>query len=507
MAKKQPLVGIDDMALYVPNLFLELSDLAAARGIPYEKLKQGLDLYRMSVCDIHEDAATMAAEAVLELFERNQLNPNEIGRIYLGTESALDAAKPTATYAVAMVEDALSEKWGVRSLRRCDVVDMTFACIGATDALQNCLDWVSVDSNRKAIVIASDIAKYELGSTGEYTQGAGAVAMLVKQNPRLIAIKNKFGVATESVHDFFKPRRSVEKSEIVKSVLAEAGILNGQAEKVMAGLTTKNDNILAMPDKSITIFREMPVFDGQFSNQCYTKRALEAMQHFGEQVGFNAKKPIFDRWKRMIFHLPYAAHARRIGVDIFLSEMSRIGKLNKIEQKAQVSFPDENTFIDPKAFFKAQNAYLKTISETADYQDFVKGKLEAAAKLSSQVGNIYTGSIFLALISALELELTDNHDVNDNKASEICYGFVAYGSGSKSKVFEGVLQPEWKGVASKLNAFEKLKQRKAISFEEYEALHTGFAIASMNGIHSKFGLNSICEEGQLEGTRNYSVLL
>lgn len=507
MTKKQPLVGIDDMALYVPNLFLELSELAAERGIPYEKLKHGLDLERMAVCDIHEDAATMAAEAILELFERNQLNPNEIGRIYLGTESALDAAKPTATYAVGMVEDALSTKWGARSLRRCDVVDMTFACIGATDALQNCLDWVKGDSHRKAIVIASDIAKYELGSTGEYTQGAGAVAMLVKQNPRLIAIKDKFGVGTESVHDFFKPRRSVEKSDLVKSVLAEVGILNGQAEKVVANLTNKTNNPLAMPDKSVSIFREMPVFDGQFSNQCYTNRALEALQHFAEQVGMKANKPIFERWNRMIFHLPYAAHARRIGVDIFLSEMKRIGKLNKLEQKAQISYPKESDFSDVKAFAKAQNAYLKAISETTDYQAFVKEKLENAAKASSQIGNIYTGSIFLALMSALELEIGDNQEVSDKKASEICYGFVAYGSGSKSKVFEGTLQPDWKTVASQFNIFGKLANRKAISFKEYEDLHTGFAAKSLNGIHSKFKLRSIGAEGQLEGVRNYDSCL
>ena len=39
-----------------------------------------------------------------------------------------------------------------------------------------------------AIVIVSDIAKYDIGSAGEYTQGAGAIAILIKDNPRLVGI-------------------------------------------------------------------------------------------------------------------------------------------------------------------------------------------------------------------------------------------------------------------------------------------------------------------------------
>ena len=35
-----------------------------------------------------------------------------VGRIYLGTESALDAA-PTSTYAVGMVEEKLAKQYGL----------------------------------------------------------------------------------------------------------------------------------------------------------------------------------------------------------------------------------------------------------------------------------------------------------------------------------------------------------------------------------------------------------
>ena len=91
-------VGIDDMAIHFPRLYMDMEDFAAMRGADYSKLNKGLGLAAMSIPDVHEDTATMGANAVCRLIDRNGLNPRDIGRIYLGTESALDGAKPTATY-------------------------------------------------------------------------------------------------------------------------------------------------------------------------------------------------------------------------------------------------------------------------------------------------------------------------------------------------------------------------------------------------------------------------
>ena len=48
----------------------------------------------MAIPDVHEDTATMGANAASRLIDRNDIDPNKIGRIYLGTESALDGASP-----------------------------------------------------------------------------------------------------------------------------------------------------------------------------------------------------------------------------------------------------------------------------------------------------------------------------------------------------------------------------------------------------------------------------
>ena len=183
-------VGIDDIAIYFPKLYFDMKDFAEFRGADFGKLNKGLGLTAMAIPDAHEDTATMGANACARLIDRNQLDPRKIGRIYLGTESALDGAKPTATYIMDMLEQRYDDAYGKECFRNCDVVDLTFACIGAVDAMHNTLDWVArggIEQDRIGIVVFADNAKYDLGSSGEYTQGAGGGAILIRHNPRPVS--------------------------------------------------------------------------------------------------------------------------------------------------------------------------------------------------------------------------------------------------------------------------------------------------------------------------------
>jgi hydroxymethylglutaryl-CoA synthase len=462
MAKRLLPVGIDDMALYVPQLYLDIRALAERRNIPFEKLTYGLGLHKMAIPDIHEDAATMAAEAVAELIERNNLDPRQIGRIYFGTESALDMAKPTGTYTVEMLAQRFSPKYGADCFLHCDVLDMTFACIGAVDALQNTLDWVATDPANIGIVVASDIAKYELESTGEYTQGAGAVAMLVKWNPRLLTVRRLFGVAMESVHDFYKPRRER--------------------------------------------FTETPIFDGQYSNFCYQTRMSEALDDFRRRAVasglFRADQylALSERWASMIFHLPYAFHAKRMYVEQFVQERKWKGAWEQDAAKYGFHEPDQTEYPDLKSFEKARIIFLKSVSESALYRRFVDQKLEKAQRASQETGNLYTASIFMALMSSLECDLSDGRSLTGQKI-----GFVAYGSGSKSKVFEAVVQPGWEQIARHFQVFDKLSRRRAIDYDQYERLHTGGQADSVNPGEGRWGLERIGETGVTLGARYYAT--
>jgi hydroxymethylglutaryl-CoA synthase len=74
--------------------------------------------------------------------------------------------------------------------------------------LTSAIDWIVAGRARgkKALIIASDIARYGAGTPGEPTQGAGAVAMVVSETPRLLSIdKEVFGDYTRQVMDFWRP--------------------------------------------------------------------------------------------------------------------------------------------------------------------------------------------------------------------------------------------------------------------------------------------------------------
>ena len=499
----KPNVGIDDMALYVPKLYLPIQTLAEARDLEYAKLNRGLGLTRMVVPDVHEDAATMAANAVVEIIEKNNLHPREIGRIYLGTESALDGAKPTATYLLEMLRRKYRSTYGVDCFQNCDVVDLTFACVGGVDALHNTLDWVRGDHDRKGIVVTSDFAKYELESGGEYTQGAGAVAMLIKHDPRLISIEDTFGVATQGVHDFYKPRREFSKKELVNEVLKLAGLDDLDPEAILKKLpkSLQIKGILDENDEVLELHKDTPIFDGQYSNWTYQNRIREAYLNFckkavDKNLAFE-QEDILSRWERMVFHLPYAFHGKRIASELFMFSMKKQGKWKAFAE----TLPEEpiaENYNDLELYEADRVGFLRAITKTDDYRAFVKEKLEKASRASSLVGNMYACSIFLALMSTLESDCQDDSDLVGKR-----FGFLGYGSGSKSKVFEGTLQPEWKSVVSNFKVFEKLEKGTALDYETYEKIHRKQLKESVLAPSDEFVIERIGTEGLRLGARYY----
>jgi hydroxymethylglutaryl-CoA synthase len=497
-----PTVGIDDISTYIPKLMLPIETLAEARNLEYAKLNKGLGLEVMSVPDAHEDVATMAANAVLDLILKNGLTPQSIGRIYVGTESAVDGSKPTASYVLDMLSQYFSEEYGEDCLLNCDVVDMTFACIGAVDALQNTLDWVRAGDGRIGIVVGSDVAKYELNSGGEYTQGAGAVAVLVRQQPQLMVIPDVWGVAARSVHDFFKPLRTVSKTELIEEVLQLLQQPGLTAQDVLSKLNgnINQEGVLDSQDAFITLHRETPVFDGPFSNLCYRNRIWEALQHFAQQNGNDPDAPITDDWYRLVFHLPYAFQARRMFSEVFMIEARRRGDWDALQAELNMEKPKIEDFVEGPDYEKAYNKFLRAITKTDRYRHFVKEKIAKGETASSLVGNLYTSSILLSLVGTLEAALEEERDLTDTT-----FGFFAYGSGSKSKVFTGVLQPQWREITSRFGLFDKLNQRTTINYEQYERLHRKQQKESVLKPAGTFYLEAVCQEKSVnEGARTYS---
>lgn len=444
--------GIDAIAFDIAKLHLPITTLAKARNIDPDKLEKGLGLLKMTLPDAHQDTVVFAANALTRLIKENNLDPKEISRIYVGTESGIDSSKPIGSFIVTLME----QLHGEGSFSHCDTVDLTFACIGGVDALQNCIDYVRLNPEQKAVVITSDIAKYDLESTGEYTQGAGALAMLVTANPRIIAFNHKWTVSTKGVFDFFKPYRTIEKQDINSN--------------------TNNDEWFGNLEAEIEIHKDQPVFDGQYSNQCYTDRTREAYFRFKEAN--NITGSLYIRWESIIMHLPYAYQGRRMFSEIFALD-------------AETPMVTEGS--------EDYTTKLKEISKSDEYRSFVNHKMQPAEPASSLIGNLYTGSVFMGLLSALSQYNEKGNDVTGKT-----FGFLAYGSGSKSKVFEGTIQNGWKATTEKAQLFETLATSHEINFETYLALHKKEQQTSLLQPHNEWVLDHIeKEKPNLTGARYY----
>ncbi|WP_420458513.1 hydroxymethylglutaryl-CoA synthase family protein [Neolewinella sp.] len=462
-------VGIDDFSVYVPPLYLPIDVLAEKRSIPYAKLHQGLGLQQMAVADAREDAATMAANAVLDLMHKNDLDPCTIGRLYLGTESALDGAKPTATYILDMLQDHFADAYGPNCFLHCDVVDLTFACIGGVDALHNSLEWAAAKQDRIGIVVASDSAKYELGSSGEYTQGAGAVAMLVKQSPRLLAIDPDFGVATRPAYDFFKPRRKVRKQDLIREVIqllpdlsAEDYQLDELEQRLSSGLAVKG--VLDCNESYLTLHKDTPIFDGPYTTEAYQARIREALMDFRNRTGTQAGT--LDQYAALAFHLPYAYQARRMFSELYMEELKVRHEWMDFIERNDLDVPCADDYENREQYITKCSEFLRAVTKTEDYQQFVQQYIAPGEWASARVGNLYSGSVFLCLMAILEDALDRNRELAGKEVLTF-----AYGSGSKSKVFAATVQEGWQDVARQFDLRMRLDNRQELDYATYEKLH------------------------------------
>lgn len=186
-------VGIDAIAFYTPRYALDLATLASARNIDSEKYYVGLGQHMMSVPPPGEDIVTMAANAARQAL--CDIDVNDIEMVLFATESSIDQSKAAGIY----VHDLLDLP------ERCRVVELKQACYSGTAAIQLALPFLRENPDKKILLIASDIARYGLNTPGESSQGAGAIAMVLSANPRILAFEQEYGVITESVMDFWRP--------------------------------------------------------------------------------------------------------------------------------------------------------------------------------------------------------------------------------------------------------------------------------------------------------------
>lgn len=186
-------IGIHDIAAATGSLVLDLAQLAERTGTELGKFHRGIGQYEMSITTADEDIVTLAARATAPILERH--GTENLRTVLFATESGVDQSKAAGVFLHGLL--------GLPG--NCRVVELKEACYSATAALQFAIALVARKPDEKVLVIASDIARYELDSSGEPTQGSGAVAMLVSANPALLEIEPATGLWTSDVMDFWRP--------------------------------------------------------------------------------------------------------------------------------------------------------------------------------------------------------------------------------------------------------------------------------------------------------------
>ena len=64
-------VGIDAIAIAIPEGYLDLADLAEARGVPATKYTDGLGVNKMAIAKAHEDTVALAANAARRVLHKS----------------------------------------------------------------------------------------------------------------------------------------------------------------------------------------------------------------------------------------------------------------------------------------------------------------------------------------------------------------------------------------------------------------------------------------------------
>ena len=189
-------IGIDAISIALPRRYVDMEDLAQARGVDPAKYTLGLGAREMAVAEPGEDTVALAANAAERVLAGR--DRRDLGMLVVGTETGVDHSKPVASFVHGLLELP-------RTMR---VFDTQHACYGGTAGVMAACEWIASGAGRgkSALVVCSDIARYGVGTAGEPTQGAGAVALLIKEDPAIAAIDiGGSGTASAHVHDFWRP--------------------------------------------------------------------------------------------------------------------------------------------------------------------------------------------------------------------------------------------------------------------------------------------------------------
>ena len=165
--------GIVGYGSYIPKYRIPATEIARVWGndgnVPIrEKAVSGPD----------EDTLTIGLEAARNALARSRINPQDIGAVWVGSESHPYAVKPTST----IIAEAIGATPNTQG------ADWQFACKAGTETIQAAIGFVAGGMARYALGIGADTAQGRPGDALEYTAASGGAAFVIGRAEESLAV-------------------------------------------------------------------------------------------------------------------------------------------------------------------------------------------------------------------------------------------------------------------------------------------------------------------------------
>jgi hydroxymethylglutaryl-CoA synthase len=188
-------VGIVAYGAYIPRMRIKVEEIARVWGKDGAKTSDGLNVIEKAIANYDEDSCTMAVEASRKAVEDFGISTQEIGAIYVGSESKPYAVKPTAT----IVADAIYAGPDLMA------ADLEFACKAGTAGIQICMGLVKSGMMDYGLAIGTDTSQGRPNDALEFSTGCGAAAFIIgrKKDEIIAEIKDTYSFTTDTP-DFWR---------------------------------------------------------------------------------------------------------------------------------------------------------------------------------------------------------------------------------------------------------------------------------------------------------------
>lgn len=445
--------GISGFALYVPPYKVDLQDWCDWTGQPWGKIGRVVG-HGFRMRGPEQDVYTLAATAVLRLLDAYAIDPQQVGYLALGTESSSDNAAG-AVIVNGLVNSYLQERGRAPLARDCEVPEYKHACLGGVYALKGGLRYLATDGcRRQAIVVCADIAEYARGSSGEPTQGAGAVAMLLEDEPALLTV-DLAGAGSASAYrvvDFRKPfSRFPGQQARINGQVQDAPVFNGRYsttcyvdavhQAVLAMCARREQSLLATLEGLDTIFMHRP----------YQRMPLTA---WGMVWLFALAAEGLDR---------LAALASEAGLDAQALRTELTNEPCAAQLLASGHVDDE--------FYPLANQLLRHL-RAADWQvQHMDNRMRLGVETMQELGNLYTAALPAWLAVGLQQAAGEEADI-----AGLQWLLVGYGSGDAAEAIPVRPVAGWRAAAQRIEGNQALAGAVTLSAEQYAALHAGLAL-------------------------------